>query len=107
MGLNSDASVKRLKGSDRPVQGEEARATVLGAIKAVDVVTIFADDTPADLIARLAPDVLVKGADYAVDAIVGADTVREAGGRVLTVDLVPGQSTTRLISAGRKPEPVK
>jgi bifunctional ADP-heptose synthase (sugar kinase/adenylyltransferase) len=84
-----------------------ARATVLGAIEAVDLVTIFTDDTPADAIARLMPDVLVKGADYTVDAIVGADTVRAAGGRVLAVELVPGQSTTRLIAAGRKPEPVK
>lgn len=107
VGLNSDASVKRLKGSERPVQGQDARATVLGAIEAVDLVTIFADDTPADLVARLVPDVLVKGADYAVDDIVGADTVRAAGGRVLTVELVPGQSTTRLIATGRKPVAAK
>jgi D-beta-D-heptose 7-phosphate kinase/D-beta-D-heptose 1-phosphate adenosyltransferase len=97
VGLNSDASVRRLKGKDRPVQSENERAAVLGAIDNVTVVVIFEDDTPAQLIDLLVPDLLVKGADYKVDEIVGAATVRKAGGRVMTVELVPGQSTTRLI----------
>ncbi len=102
VGLNSDASVRRLKGAQRPIQSAEARATVLGAIESVDAVVIFEQDTPADLVSALVPDVLVKGADYKVEDIVGADTVTAAGGRVMTVDLVPGQSTTKLISTGRK-----
>lgn len=106
VGLNGDASVRRLKGKERPVQQAEARATVLGAIEHVDLIVVFDEDTPGQLISRLMPDVLVKGADYALDQIVGADTVRAAGGRVLTVDLVPGQSTTRLVAAGRKTAPV-
>ena len=105
VGLNSDASVRRLKGKDRPVQDIDARATVMGAIEPVDLVVVFEEDTPAETIARLVPDVLVKGADYKVDDIVGADTVRAAGGRVLTVDLVAGQSTTKLIAAGRNSKP--
>jgi D-beta-D-heptose 7-phosphate kinase/D-beta-D-heptose 1-phosphate adenosyltransferase len=97
VGLNSDASARRLKGPDRPIQTEAARAAVLGAIDHVNLVVIFDEDTPAGLIDRLVPDLLVKGADYKPDEIVGADAVRKAGGRVMTVDLVPGQSTTRLI----------
>jgi D-beta-D-heptose 7-phosphate kinase/D-beta-D-heptose 1-phosphate adenosyltransferase len=102
VGLNSDMSVRRLKGAGRPVQTEADRATVVGAIEGVDAVVIFEQDTPAELIGALVPDVLVKGADYKIDEIVGADTVKAAGGRVMTVDLVPGKSTTRLIDAGRK-----
>jgi D-beta-D-heptose 7-phosphate kinase/D-beta-D-heptose 1-phosphate adenosyltransferase len=100
IGLNSDASVRRLKGSTRPVQGEEARAAVLGAIGHVNLVVLFEEDTPIGLIEQLQPDLLVKGADYTIDKIVGADIVQKAGGRVMTVDLVPGQSTTRLIESG-------
>jgi D-beta-D-heptose 7-phosphate kinase/D-beta-D-heptose 1-phosphate adenosyltransferase len=97
IGLNSDASVRRLKGNDRPVQSEVERAAVLGAIEGVNVVVVFEEETPAQLIDLLVPDLLVKGADYSVDDIVGAATVQKAGGRVMTVELVPGQSTTRLI----------
>jgi D-beta-D-heptose 7-phosphate kinase/D-beta-D-heptose 1-phosphate adenosyltransferase len=100
VGLNSDASVRRLKGSTRPVQAESARAAVLGAIGHVNLVVIFDDDTPVYLIEQLQPDLLVKGADYSIEQIVGADIVLKAGGRVMTVDLVPGQSTTRLIASG-------
>lgn len=101
LGLNSDASVRRLKGSDRPVQTEDNRAAVLGAIEHVNLVVIFDEDTPANLIDLLVPDLLVKGADYKVEDIVGAETVLKAGGKVITVDLVPGQSTTKLVAAGR------
>jgi D-beta-D-heptose 7-phosphate kinase/D-beta-D-heptose 1-phosphate adenosyltransferase len=103
VGLNCDESVTRLKGSERPVQTAAARSAVLGAIEHVNLVVIFAEDTPARLIERLLPDVLVKGADYKIDEIVGAKTVLAAGGRVITADLVPGHSTTKLIGQGRAP----
>jgi D-beta-D-heptose 7-phosphate kinase/D-beta-D-heptose 1-phosphate adenosyltransferase len=98
VGLNSDASVKRLKGEDRPVQGEAARAAVLASLRSVDLVVLFAEDTPLELIEALRPDVLVKGADYALEDVVGADVVRANGGRVLLADLMPGHSTTRLVA---------
>jgi D-beta-D-heptose 7-phosphate kinase/D-beta-D-heptose 1-phosphate adenosyltransferase len=101
VGLNSDASVRRLKGETRPIQSELARAAVLGAIDHVNLVVIFESDTPYELIKLLAPDLLVKGADYKIEEIVGADLVTAAGGRVMTVDLVPGQSTTRLVGPAR------
>ena len=94
VGLNSDASVRRLKGKDRPIQSEAARAAVLGSLAAVDAVVLFADDTPLKLIEAVRPDVLVKGADYTVDTVVGADLVASWGGEVLLADLMPGQSTT-------------
>lgn len=97
VGLNGDASVSRLKGPSRPVQSEEARAEIMSAIGCVDLVVLFDDDTPLQLIELLQPDVLVKGADYPEDQIVGADIVRSAGGRVERVELREGQSTTRLI----------
>ena len=97
VGLNADESVTRLKGPTRPVQRAVARAQVLGAIDCVDLVIIFEDDTPYNLIGALMPDVLIKGADYAEDQIVGADVVRSAGGRVERVKLVEGQSTSELI----------
>jgi D-beta-D-heptose 7-phosphate kinase/D-beta-D-heptose 1-phosphate adenosyltransferase len=97
--LNSDASVERLKGPSRPVQSEKARAEVLGAIKGVALVVVFEEDTPMALIEALRPDLLVKGADYDIDDVVGADFVQARGGRVLLVDLVPDQSTTRLLNA--------
>jgi D-beta-D-heptose 7-phosphate kinase/D-beta-D-heptose 1-phosphate adenosyltransferase len=95
--INSDASVSRLKGPTRPVQDERSRAYVVGALSAVDMVVVFDEDTPAETIAALKPDLLVKGADYTIDEVVGADTVRAANGRVLLVPLVRGQSTTSLI----------
>lgn len=97
MALNSDASVRRLKGATRPVQDEVARAQVIGAFKGVDLVVLFDEDTPQDLIKALEPDVLIKGADYTVDTVVGADCVIARGGRVLLADLTPGQSSSRLI----------
>jgi D-beta-D-heptose 7-phosphate kinase/D-beta-D-heptose 1-phosphate adenosyltransferase len=94
VGLNSDLSIRRLKGPNRPVQGEVARATVLAAIKSVDAVVIFSDDTPINLIEALEPDILVKGADYTLDKVVGADFVTARGGKVVLADLLSGHSTT-------------
>ena len=98
VGLNTDASVARLKGPGRPVQPEAARATVLASLAAVDVVVPFAEDTPLALILSLRPDVLVKGADYRLDQVVGAEEVRGWGGRVLLARLEPGFSTTATIA---------
>ena len=96
MGLNTDASVRRLKGPGRPIQSEAARAQVMGAIKGVAAVALFDEDTPLELITALQPDLLVKGSDYTEASVVGADIVKTAGGRVMLADLVPGQSTSRL-----------
>ncbi len=98
VGLNSDQSIRRLKGPNRPLQSEVARATVIAALKAVDAVVIFAEDTPLDLIAALEPDVLVKGADYALADVVGADLVTARGGKVVLADLLPGHSTTGMVA---------
>ncbi|MCG8509277.1 MAG: D-glycero-beta-D-manno-heptose-7-phosphate kinase [Rhodospirillales bacterium] len=98
VGLNTDASVKRLKGKDRPIQTEMARATVLASLASVDMVVFFGEDTPKELIEAVRPDLLVKGADYAIDQVVGADFVQANGGKVLLVDLEPGHSTTAAIA---------
>jgi D-beta-D-heptose 7-phosphate kinase/D-beta-D-heptose 1-phosphate adenosyltransferase len=98
VGLNADLSIRRLKGPNRPVQGEVARATVLAAIKSVDAVVIFAEDTPINLIETLEPDVLVKGADYTVDKVVGADFVIRRGGKVVLAELLTGHSTTDTVN---------
>jgi D-beta-D-heptose 7-phosphate kinase / D-beta-D-heptose 1-phosphate adenosyltransferase len=97
--LNTDASVKRLKGLRRPVQNEVARAEVIGALKGVDAVVLFDEDTPQRIIEQLQPDVLVKGADYQEGQIVGADVVRARGGKIVRADLIEGQSTTRLLQS--------
>ena len=98
VGLNSDASVRRLgKGADRPVTPEAARARVLAGLAAVDCVVLFDEDTPLGLITRLQPDVLVKGGDYSRDAIVGGDLVESRGGRVVRVPLVHGFSTSSIV----------
>lgn len=98
IGLNSDASVARLKGPTRPVQAEAARAAVLASLQAVDLVVVFGDDTPLDLIRSLKPDVLVKGADYRREEVVGAADVEGWGGRVVLADLLDGHSTTGTIA---------
>jgi D-beta-D-heptose 7-phosphate kinase / D-beta-D-heptose 1-phosphate adenosyltransferase len=98
VGLNSDASVARLKGPGRPAQTEEARAQVLSSLASVDLVVVFDEDTPRDLIAALRPDVLVKGADYRLDQVVGADIVQSYGGKVLLAEIVPGHSTTATLA---------
>jgi D-beta-D-heptose 7-phosphate kinase/D-beta-D-heptose 1-phosphate adenosyltransferase len=108
VGLNSDASVRRLKGKERPVQDQQARAEVLAALEAVDLVVIFEQDTPVELIRHVKPTVLVKGADYRIDEVVGRDLVEALGGKVVLVELVPGYSTTAIVqrSAGNgKREP--
>ena len=97
VGLNSDASVKRLKGPDRPVRSEGERAYVLAALEAVDAVTLFEQDTPLQLVQLLQPDVIVKGGDYSPDTVVGADDVRARGGEVVIIPLTPGHSTTSTI----------
>ena len=101
VGLNSDASVRRLKGADRPVQDERARAEVLAALEAVDLVVIFAEDTPIDLITRIKPGVLVKGGDYTREQVVGHEVVEAAGGVVVLVDILQGFSTTALVHRAR------
>ncbi|MGH0033400.1 MAG: D-glycero-beta-D-manno-heptose-7-phosphate kinase [Myxococcota bacterium] len=98
VGLNSDDSVRRLKGESRPIQAESARSIVLASLAAVDAIVVFDEDTPLSLIELLRPDLLVKGADYSVDEVVGAKEVESWGGRVLLVELRDGHSTTRTIS---------
>jgi D-beta-D-heptose 7-phosphate kinase/D-beta-D-heptose 1-phosphate adenosyltransferase len=98
VGLNSDASVRRLKGANRPVQPEAARAAVLASLAAVDLVCVFDEDTPIELIKAVRPELLVKGADYAVERVVGADLVQAWGGRVMLADLLPGHSTTATVA---------
>lgn len=98
IGLNTDASVKRLKGPNRPINSQEDRAIVLNALKSVDYVTFFDEDTPLELIGELMPDVLVKGGDYKIEDIVGADLVMNNGGRVQTIPFVEGKSTTSIIT---------
>ena len=97
LGLNTDASVSCIKGPLRPVVNEYARARLIAALEFVDAVTLFGEPTPLELIEAIRPDVLVKGDDYTIATIVGADFVLARGGRVETVTLVPGYSTTKLI----------
>lgn len=97
IGLNTDASVSRLKGPSRPITSENSRARVLAALEFVDMVVLFDEETPYNLIQTLAPDVLVKGGDYQVENIVGYDVVTKRGGKVLTLELVEGYSTTNII----------
>ena len=100
MALNTDASVRRLKGPSRPIQSEAARAEVVGALKGVAAVVLFDEDTPLELIVALQPDLLVKGADYTEETVVGADVVKASGGRVMLARLTPDQSTSRLVARG-------
>ena len=99
VGLNSDASVKRLKGEMRPILLEAERAFVISNLKPVDYVTIFEEDTPGRLIAELIPDILVKGADWAIENIVGRDVVEANGGEVKTIKFVNNQSTSKIIDS--------
>jgi D-beta-D-heptose 7-phosphate kinase/D-beta-D-heptose 1-phosphate adenosyltransferase len=101
VGLNGDASVTRLKGKGRPVQDVHARAEVLAALEAVDLVVVFDEDTPEKLIARIKPMVLVKGGDYTREGVVGADIVEAQGGEVILIDLVPGHSTSAMVARTR------
>jgi D-beta-D-heptose 7-phosphate kinase / D-beta-D-heptose 1-phosphate adenosyltransferase len=99
--LNTDPGVRRLKGPERPVNRLADRAAVIAAVEAVDAVISFDEETPIELIRRLRPDVLVKGGDYTIEGVVGAEDVQQSGGRVVLVELVEGRSTTRLIEAIR------
>ena len=97
VGVNTDASVKRLKGANRPIVQEDDRAAVLAALAVVDYVCLFDEDTPYELIRALTPDILVKGADWSVGDIVGKDIVEAAGGAVHTIEFLPNRSTTNII----------
>ena len=97
VGVNTDASVKRLKGANRPIVQEDDRAAVLAALAVVDYVCLFDEDTPYELIRALVPDILVKGADWSVGDIVGKDIVEAAGGAVHTIEFLPNRSTTNII----------
>lgn len=97
VGLNSDDSVRRIKGPDRPVRSAAERAYVLAALECVDATTVFEEDTPQELIRELRPDVLVKGGDYTVDTMIGARDVVSWGGEAVVIPLTAGQSTTRII----------
>ena len=101
VGLNSDASVRRLKGPERPIRSEAERAYVLAAFEMVDCIVLFEEDTPLQLVRALRPDVLVKGGDYTEATIVGAEDVRSWGGEVQVIALTPGQSTTRIVQTLR------
>lgn len=102
IGVNSDASVKRLKGPTRPVQVEADRAEILAALGAVDFTVIFTEDTPENLIHKVHPDILVKGGDWKIDSIVGAPFVMSYGGQVMSLQFVDGKSTTKLIEKAQK-----
>ena len=97
VGLNSDESVKKIKGDKRPILKQEERAFILSNLKPVDYVVFFDEDTPEKLISELIPDILVKGADWSVDKIVGKDIVEKNGGRVMNIDFVNDQSTSKII----------
>ena len=98
MGVNTDESVKKLKGSQRPIVKEFDRARVLAAFEFVDAITLFDDETPLALITECIPDILVKGSDYTIDNIIGADFVHQNGGNVKTIDFIDGYSTSGIIS---------
>src|SRR6185369_15041008 len=103
VGLNSDASVRRNKGPERPVNPEAERAEVLEALECVDAVSVFDEDTPADIVRRVEPDVLVKGADWPADQIVGRDTVEARGGTVILEPVEQGYSTTAIVKKIQSP----
>jgi len=98
VGLNTDASIKRIKGENRPINNNETRATILASLSFIDFVILFDDDTPLNLISSILPDILVKGADYVASDIVGADVVIKHGGLVKTIALTEGFSTSNIIN---------
>lgn len=97
VGVNSDSSVRRIKGPLRPIVNEQDRAFILSQLTSVDAVCLFDEETPYNLIKAVVPDILVKGADYSLDTIVGRDIVEKAGGRVQTIDFIPDRSTTNIV----------
>ncbi|HNP06087.1 MAG TPA: D-glycero-beta-D-manno-heptose 1-phosphate adenylyltransferase [Cyclobacteriaceae bacterium] len=102
IGLNTDDSVSRFKGSERPIQDQNSRARILSSLQFVDMVVLFNEDTPLELISNLIPDILVKGSDYLAENIVGAEVVKKHGGEVKTIDFVSGYSTSRIIEKIKK-----
>ena len=102
LGLNSDASIQRLKGPERPVQNELDRAAIMAGLGCVNYIVLFSEDTPLDLIAAIKPDVIVKGGDYQPRDVVGADIVEKNGGKVVIVPLLDGRSTTGIIAKSRQ-----
>ena len=102
VGLNSDQSVSRLKGPERPILPQDDRAVILAGLRSVDYVVVFEEDTPLSLIRQVLPDVLVKGGDWATDQIVGRDDVEKGGGRVATIPFVEGKSTTGILERVRQ-----
>lgn len=104
IGVNADASVKRLKGPTRPIQNENDRAEILAALACVDFTVIFTEDTPENLIHKVRPDVLVKGGDWKIESIVGAPFVMSYGGKVMSLQFVDGKSTTKIIEKSQLPE---
>jgi rfaE bifunctional protein nucleotidyltransferase chain/domain len=102
LGLNTDASVQRLKGPQRPVVDEESRAILMASLQFIDLVVFFDEDTPYELIKALQPDILVKGSDYNAEDIVGYDILMAKGGKVETIDFVPGSSTTSIVEKIKK-----
>lgn len=103
VGLNTDKSVKKIKGENRPFNPEKARAIVLASLEVVDFVILFEEETPYGLIKEISPDILVKGGDYSIDSIVGADIVLRKGGSVEAIPLVEGYSTTRILENQNRP----
>jgi len=101
VGLNSDSSVRKLKGPTRPIQTEADRARIIGALRAVDLVVLFDEPTPLSLIEAIAPDVLIKGADYSEDQVVGGDLVKSRGGRIALFPLIEGRSSTKIVERMR------
>ncbi len=104
IGLNTDNSVKKLKGTNRPLQNEQDRALILAGLEAVDLVVLFGEDTPLEIITFLKPDILVKGSDYSIDNIVGAKEIVQWGGKVETIEFVNGKSTSLIIEKLEKNE---
>lgn len=102
VGVNSDGSVRRLKGPSRPIRGEDDRAVVVAALEAVDAVVLFDEDTPLELVRAVKPDVIVKGGDYSVEQVVGAPEVLARGGEVVIIPLTPGHSTTATVETLRR-----
>ena len=105
VGVNTDASVRRLKGEGRPVVGQDDRAYVLAALACVDAVTLFDEDTPAQLIEALVPDVLVKGGDYTPEQVVGREIVERSGGRLVLLPFLSGRSTTQILNRIQRTDP--
>ena len=102
IGLNTDDSVKRLKGKNRPIKNQQERAVLLASLQFVDGVILFNTDTPYDLIKKIEPDILIKGSDYKKEEIVGADILQNTGGEIITIDFLEGYSTTSILDKIRK-----